>query len=100
MTLPSKKLIIAIDGPVGLGKSTLARRVAEMLEYVYVGTGGMYRALALKALRHKLSPDVGDAHALADLAQETRIDLRAEEAGQRVFLDGEDVTMEIRTPEV
>ena len=72
MTLPSKKLIIAIDGPVGSGKSTLARRVAETLEYVYVDTGAMYRALALKALRHKLSPDA-DAHALADLAQQTRL---------------------------
>ena len=100
MTLPSKKLIIAIDGPVGSGKSTLARRVAEMLEYVYVDTGAMYRALALKALRRKLSPNDADAHELVDLAQQTRIDLRAEEAGQRVFLDGEDVTMEIRTPEV
>src|SRR5580704_7995916 len=98
-TLP-KKLIIAIDGPAGSGKSTLARRVAEMLGYVYVDTGAMYRAIALKALRHKLSPNDTDAHALVDLAQGTRIDLRAEEAGQRVFLDGEDVTLEIRTPEV
>jgi CMP/dCMP kinase len=100
MTVPSKKLIIAIDGPVGSGKSTLARRVAEMLEYVYVDTGAMYRALALKALQRKLSPNDADAQELVDLAQQTRIDLRAEEAGQRVFLDGEDVTMEIRTPEV
>jgi len=100
MTLPSKKLIIAIDGPVGSGKSTLARRVAEMLEYVYVDTGAMYRALALKALRRNFSPNDADAQELVDLAQQTRIDLRAEGAGQRVFLDGEDVTMEIRTPEV
>ncbi|MGB8541483.1 MAG: (d)CMP kinase [Candidatus Acidiferrales bacterium] len=100
MATPPKKLIIAIDGPVGSGKSTLARRVAEMLEYVYVDTGAMYRALALKALRHKLSPNETDAPALVNLAQDTRIDLRAEEAGQRVFLDGEDVTLEIRTPEV
>ena len=100
MATPPKKLIIAIDGPVGSGKSTLARRVAEMLGYVYVDTGAMYRALALKALRHKLSPNDADAHALVDLAQDTRIDLRAEEAGQRVFLDGKDVTQEIRSPEV
>src|ERR1700734_2182381 len=100
MATAPKKLIIAIDGPVGSGKSTLARRVAEMLEYVYVDTGAMYRALALKALRHKLSSNEADAHALVDLAHDTRIDLRAEEAGQRVFLDGEDVTLEIRTPEV
>jgi cytidylate kinase len=98
MTVPLKKLIIAIDGPVGSGKSTLARRVAEMLGYVYVDTGAMYRALALKALRHKIAPEAADA--LVALAHDTRIDLRAEEGGQRVFLDGEDVTMEIRTPEV
>src|SRR6202161_3701212 len=100
MATALKKLIIAIDGPVGSGKSTLARRVAEMLEYVYVDTGAMYRALALKALRRKLSPNDAGAQELVDLAEQTRIDLRAEEAGQRVFLDGEDVTMEIRTPEV
>jgi CMP/dCMP kinase len=98
MTAPLKKLIIAIDGPVGSGKSTLARRVAEMLGYVYVDTGAMYRALALKAVRQKIAPEAADA--LVALAHDTRIDLRAEESGQRVFLDGEDVTMEIRTPEV
>jgi CMP/dCMP kinase len=98
MTAPLKKLIIAIDGPVGSGKSTLARRVAEMLGYVYVDTGAMYRALALKAVRQKIASEAADA--LVALAHDTRIDLRAEEGGQRVFLDGEDVTMEIRTPEV
>jgi cytidylate kinase len=98
MTAPPKKLIIAIDGPVGSGKSTLARRVAQLLGYVYVDTGAMYRALALKAVRNKISLDAADA--LVALAHGTRIDLRAEESGQRVFLDGEDVTMEIRTPEV
>jgi cytidylate kinase len=98
MTAPLKKLIIAIDGPVGSGKSTLARRVAELMGYVYVDTGAMYRALALKAVRQKIAPEAADA--LVTLAHDTRIDLRAEEGGQRVFLDGEDVTMEIRTPEV
>jgi len=98
MTAPPKKLIIAIDGPVGSGKSTLARRVAEMLGYVYVDTGAMYRALALKAVRQTIAPEAADV--LVALAHDTRIDLRAEEGGQRVFLDGEDVTMEIRTPEV
>ena len=52
-----KQLIIAIDGPVGSGKSTLARRVAELMGYVYIDTGAMYRALALKAVRRKLSLD-------------------------------------------
>ena len=98
MSAPLKKLIIAIDGPVGSGKSTLARRVAELLGYVYVDTGAMYRALALKAVRQKIAPEAADV--LVALAHDTRIDLRAEEGGQRVFLDGEDVTMEIRTPEV
>jgi cytidylate kinase len=94
-----KKLIIAIDGPVGSGKSTLARRVAQMLSYVYVDTGAMYRALALKALRRSLAFD-GQDDSLVALARETRIDLRAEDGTQRVFLDHEDVTTAIRTPEV
>lgn len=94
-----KKLIIAIDGPVGSGKSTLARRVAQMLGYVYVDTGAMYRALALKALRRGLAFD-GNDESLVLLARETRIDLRAEGGSQRVFLDHEDVTTAIRTPEV
>jgi cytidylate kinase len=92
------KLIIAIDGPVGSGKSTLARRVAEMMGYVYIDTGAMYRALALKALRRGLSLDATDQ--LVALARETRIDLRAQNGTQRVILDGEDVTTAIRTPEV
>jgi cytidylate kinase len=93
-----QKLIIAIDGPVGSGKSTLARRVAELMGYIYIDTGAMYRALALKALRRGISLDASDA--LVQLARESRIDLRAESGSQRVFLDGEDVTTAIRTPEV
>ena len=93
-----KKFIIAIDGPVGSGKSTLARRVAELLGYVYIDTGAMYRALALKALRCGLSLDATDQ--LVALTRGTRIDLRAQDGTQRVFLDGEDVTAAIRTPEV
>jgi cytidylate kinase len=92
------RLTIAIDGPVGSGKSTLARRVAELLGYVYIDTGAMYRALALKALRRGISLDATDQ--LVALARETRIDLRAQDGTQHVFLDGEDVTAAIRTPEV
>jgi cytidylate kinase len=91
-----KKLIIAIDGPVGSGKSTLARRVAELMGYVYIDTGAMYRALALKAVRGGLSFD----RDLETLARGTRIDLKAVDGTQQVFLDGEDVTTAIRTPEV
>src|SRR6202161_3619786 len=94
-----KKLIIAIDGPVGSGKSTLARRVAELLGYVYVDTGAMYRALAFKALRSGLAL-AGHDEELVALARATRIDLRAEDGTQRVFLDHNDVTTAIRTPEV
>lgn len=93
-----RKLIIAIDGPVGSGKSTLARRVAAMMGYVYIDTGAMYRAVALKAQRRGISFDASDA--VTSLAGETRIDLRANDATQQVFLDGEDVTGAIRTPEV
>lgn len=93
-----RKLIIAIDGPVGSGKSTLARRVAAMMGYIYIDTGAMYRAIALKAQRCGISFDALDA--LTGLASETRIDLRASESTQQVFLDGEDVTGAIRTPEV
>ena len=92
------ELIIAIDGPVGSGKSTLARRVAELMGYVYIDTGAMYRSIALKALRRGVSLEAADL--LAALAGDTRIDLRARDGGQQVFLDGEDVTSAIRTPEV
>jgi len=98
--LLAKELIIAIDGPVGSGKSTLARRVAEMLSYVYIDTGAMYRAVALKAVRRGMTIDPAHAEGLESLARETRIDLRAVDGRQQVFLDGEDVTGAIRTPEV
>jgi CMP/dCMP kinase len=91
-----QKLIIAIDGPVGSGKSTLARRVAEMLGYLYIDTGAMYRAVALKAARSHVTDD----EALAQLAESTRIDLKSVGGTQRVLLDGEDVTASIRTPEI
>jgi cytidylate kinase len=93
-----KKLIIAIDGPVGSGKSTLARHVAALLGYVYIDTGAMYRAVAVKALRRGISLDA--AGELTALARDTRIDLRTQDSTQQVFLDGEDVTVAIRTPEV
>lgn len=70
-----------------------------MLGYVYVDTGAMYRALAFKALRRGVALDTNDENLVA-LARDTRIDLRAEDGTQRVFLDHEDVTTAIRTPEV
>ncbi len=89
-------LVIAIDGPSGAGKSTAGRALAARLGYVFIDTGAMYRAIALKALRKGVPLD--REQALAALAAETRIDLQ--ESGRRVILDGRDVTAEIRTPEV
>jgi cytidylate kinase len=90
--------VIAIDGPVGSGKSTVARRVAELLGYVYVDTGAMYRALALKALHCDVPLDATEK--LVALAKKTHIDLRAADGAQEVFLDGADVTAAIRSAEV
>jgi CMP/dCMP kinase len=93
------KLIIAIDGPVGSGKSTVARRVAEMLGYTHLDSGAMYRAVGLKALRGGVPLDSPER--LAALASEARIDLVPQDDGKlRVLLDGEDVTDAIRAPEV
>ena len=93
-----RKLIIAIDGPVGSGKSTVARGVAELLGYTCLNSGAMYRALALKAQRRGVALD--NAAALDALARETHIDLEGGTAGQHVLLDGEDVSAAIRTAEI
>jgi CMP/dCMP kinase len=101
----AQKLTIAIDGPAGSGKSSVARLVAKTLGYLYLDSGAMYRALALKALRHHITPS--DESPLVALARETRIELyppthEQEALGtkNRVFLDGAEVTDAIRTTEV
>ncbi len=90
--------IVAIDGPAGAGKSTVARRVAEALGFAFLDTGAMYRAATWRAMHHGI--DLEDGTALAASTQV--MDLRLEETGpgQRVVVDGEDVTAAIRTPEV
>jgi cytidylate kinase len=92
------KLIIAIDGPVGSGKSTVARRVAEMLGYTHLDSGAMYRAVGLKALRDGVPLNSPDR--LSALAEAARIDLVPRDGKLRVLLDGEDITDAIRAPEV
>lgn len=86
---------MAIDGPAGAGKSTVAKAVAKRLGYRYMDTGAMYRALAWKAMRHGAAPD--DESALGRILESTEVDLGADGA---VMLDGADVSGAIRTPEV
>src|SRR5262245_28230662 len=92
------RLIIAIDGPAGAGKSTVARAVAARLGYLYIDTGAMYRSVALKALREGL--DLQDAEALTAAAEQTEVRLHTDGGATRVWLDGEEVTQEIRSPAV
>lgn len=88
---------IAIDGPAGAGKSTVARMLAKKLEYLYIDTGAMYRALTLKILRSGIS--INDENAVSKIAEETSIILKQGEP-QEVYMDGENVTELIRTPAV
>jgi len=92
------ELIIAIDGPVGSGKSTVARRVAELLGYLHLDSGAMYRAVALRAARVGVSLD--DTAALERVAREARIEMQMDGAERRVILDGEDVTDSLRGPDM
>jgi cytidylate kinase len=85
--MSDKRIVVAIDGPAGAGKSTLAKRVAAKLGFIYINTGAMYRAVALWALRLKVA--TSDMHRLERLAQEADIALTLD---GRVLLNGEDVT--------
>jgi cytidylate kinase len=89
-------LIIAIDGPAGSGKSTVARLIAQKLGYLHLNTGAMYRAITLKALQHKV--DLEDENALTHLADNASI--KFNKSGDRIYLDGADVSLEIRSPDV
>ena len=91
-------MIVAIDGPAGAGKSTVAREVARRLGAAYLDTGAMYRALTLLAVRRGVA--ASDGEALVALARQHPVEIVPTGDGDRVFVDGEDVTAEIRTPEV
>ncbi len=94
----ARKLVIAIDGPAGSGKSTIAARLAKKLGYVNLESGAMYRALGLKAMEQQVSLDDGDA--LRQLAASTAIELEPCGEGNRVLLDGRDVSQRIRDTDV
>ncbi|MFC0214881.1 (d)CMP kinase [Paenibacillus chartarius] len=93
-----KRINIAIDGPAGAGKSTIARQVAEQLGFIYVDTGAMYRAVTWRVLQQGISPT--DEAGVTEAARSMDLELRPGKDGQQVFVNGEDVTGHIRTPEI
>ena len=92
------KPIIAIDGPSGAGKSTLSKRIARELGLLNIDTGAMYRCVALASQRGGIAPE--DGVALESLCKKLKIEFQTDEEGERVFLNGEDVSAKIRTPEI
>lgn len=93
-----RRLSVAIDGPAGAGKSTVARQVARQLGFTYVDTGAMYRAITWKALQN--GSDLTDETNMTQLVRDTHIQLKTDKKEVLVWLDGQPVSEEIRTPEV
>lgn len=91
------KINVAIDGPAGSGKSSISKAVAKRLGFIYVDTGALYRAVGLKLLRQGISAD--DEQEVKEILDKTSVNLKFIDGEQRVLLDGEDVSGQIRTPE-
>ncbi len=96
--MAEKRIKIAIDGPAASGKSTTARLVARRLNYLYIDSGAMYRAITLKALRRGIP--AADIERVAELSRQTRIEFKQNDRQTEVYMDGEDVSTAIRLPEV
>lgn len=91
-------MIIAIDGPAGAGKSTIAKLIAKQLGLVYIDTGAMYRAVGLKAKRNKIA--CSEQEKIEEMLKNTEVELKNENGATAVYLDGENVSTEIRLPEI
>ncbi len=93
-----KKIIIALDGPSGSGKSTVAKRISQELDILYLDTGAMYRAVALKAI--KLGVDTLDEKGVSEFIDNINLEIKYSEGTQYTYLDGDDVSEKIREPQV
>ena len=91
-------MIIAIDGPAGAGKSTIAKLIAKQLGLVYIDTGAMYRAVGLKAKRNNIA--CSEQKKIEEMLKNTEVELKNENGATAVYLDGENVSTEIRLPEI
>ena len=98
-TIRNKSVVIAIDGPAGAGKSTIAKEVARRLNFTYLDTGAMYRAVTLKAMRSNI--DFKNRTILVNLAKKIKINIKSTKScSLKIFLDNKEVTKAIRTPEI
>ncbi len=89
---------IALDGPAGAGKSTIAKKVAEQLQFVYIDTGAMYRTLALACIKNNI--DIADEGKVSETAEAADLDIKYIDGVQHMMLEGEDVSAQIRTEQV
>lgn len=94
----NQNFVVVIDGPAASGKSTTAKKVAQQLGWIYLDTGAMYRAMAVKTVQKGIALD--DTQSISEIAESVQLNLEVEKDGNHVFVDGEDVTHLIRTPEI